>query len=237
MAPPKRNKKSLPTVSRKGSRTSTRKIGNYSKSKLVSLIKNVSLKQAETKMATYNSITSAYHNVSFRYGGNLFGTAQGITDTTGAFNRIGDTVTPIGLKLYMQFRQPPDRPNVSWRIWVMKIIGNPSLPSSVPMKSVTGNLLLDPIDTEKCKLIRTYNFKSPDNYWAGTTGTSKDVDFFRKAWIPFRRTPYVYSGDNLDTGRDFQVCMFVACYDSTGTLVSDNIGTFQCTNVFYFKDM
>lgn len=207
-----------------------------SRSSLVKLIKNVSARQSETKMCTYNAGLVIYHNISTRYGGNLLGTVQGITDATGAANRIGDTINLVGMKFLMQFRQPADRPNVNWKIWILKIKGNPTLPISCPVKAITGNLQLDPIDTEKCVLVKQLNYKHPDNYWEGTTGTSKETCFFKKLWLPFNGQKYVYSGDNLDTGRDYQLCMFVTAYDTTGSLITDNIGTFTCSNMLYFKD-
>lgn len=230
------------TTSKKKAVTSRDKMRKYAKkrqtvarSSLVKMIRNVSAQQVETKMVTYNSALAIYHNLSSRYGGNLLGTVQGIADATGASARIGDTINLRGLKFLMQFRQPADRPNVNWKVWIIKVKGNPSTPASVPVKAITGNLMLDPIDTEKCVLIRQLTFKHPDNYWQGTAGTSKETCFFRKVWLPLRGK-YVYSGDNADTGRDYQIYMFVTAYDTTGSLITDNIGTFQCSNMLYFKD-
>lgn len=229
----------MPPKQYKPRRKTTQKKASYrapTKTSLVRLIKSVSSKQAETKMCTYNASLTIYHNLSTRYGGNLLGTAQGITDSIGAFNRIGDTINLIGMKFLMQFRQPADRPNVNWKVWILKIKGNPTLPLSVPVKSVTGNLQLDPIDTEKCTVVKQLTFKNPDNYWEGTAGTSKETCFFKKLYIPFKNQKYVYSGDNADTGRDYQLCMFVTAYDTTGSLITDNIGSFLCHNQLYFKD-
>jgi hypothetical protein len=178
-----------------------------------------------------------FHNVSQRFGGNLLQTTQGITDDgTVVSNRIGDTITPVGLKFLFQFRQPADRPNVNWKVWILKVKGNPSLTLYVPVKSITGNLMLDPIDTEKAVVMKVLNFKYNDNYWAGTLATSKETNFFRQCWIPLPRRPYVYSADNATAGRDYQVLMYAAAYDTTGSLITDNIGTIAVDVLHYFKD-
>ena len=130
---------------------------------LVKLIKNISLKQAETKMAIQSNGFSCLHNVSTRIFQNHLATSQGITDGSALSNRIGDTVMPIGLKLYLQFRQPADRPNVSWKVWVLKIYGTTSI-TFVPVKTITSNLFLDPIDTEACSVVKVINFKAPPNF-------------------------------------------------------------------------
>lgn len=204
---------------------------------LVRLIKNVSLKQQETKMTTHDTgVLNVFHNTSQLVRGNLLTTTQGITDSLGTAMRIGDTITPVGVKLYMTFRQPTDRPNVSFKIWIVKIMGNATPPTFVPVKNITGNLLMDPIDTEKCTTVKTLTCKFLDNYWQGTSGTSKDMTFFRKMWIPLPRTPYVYAADNNAAGKSYQLAMYLTAYDTFGTLPTDVIAQFACAQVFYFKD-
>ena len=204
---------------------------------LVKLIKNVSLQQQETKMTTHDTgVFVVKHNISSLVRGNLLTTTQGIGDSLGTASRIGDTITPVGLKMYMTFRQPTDRPNVSFKVWILKIFGVATPPTSVPVKAITGNLLMDPIDTEKATTVKILTFKYPDNYWQGTAGTSKDMTFFRKLWIPLPKTPYTYGADNSASGKKFQLAMYITAYDSFGTLITDTIGEFACAQCFYFKD-
>lgn len=204
---------------------------------LVKLIKSVSLKQSETKMATTDSTAlSVLHNVSLRVRENLFSTGQGITDGLSVNNRIGDTVIPIGVKLYMTFRQPADRPNVTFKVWILKTYGNVLPPVFVPVKGITGNLMMDPIDTEKATIVKVITVKAPDNYFNGTVGNSKEMTFFRKLWIPCARTPYVYGQDGGPLGKKWQMAMYVTAYDTFGSLITDIIGGFACSQSFYFKD-
>jgi len=204
---------------------------------MVRLIKSVTLKQQETKLALQDTtIISQFHNISSLARNNLFATTQGITDGLGVANRIGDTVTPIGVKLYMAFRQPSDRPNVTWKIWIVKHWGNTTAPSSVPVKAITGNLLLDPLDTEKATAVVIRTFKHPDNYYNGTLGNSKETCFFKKLWIPCSKVPYVYGQDGSNTGKRFQMSMYVTAYDTLGSLITDQIGSYEVSTSFYFKD-
>jgi len=221
--------------SRKSSTPYRSKKAMPSRQSLVKLIKNVTLKTQETKMSTFNNVHGLLHNVSTRADQNMLATFQGLNDTSGYNNRVGDTVTPIGVKLYMQFRQPADRPNINWKIWILKTPGVNSY-TFVPVKALTGNLMLDPVDTEKCTVLKVLQFKHMDNYFNGTAGSSKETNFFRKVWIPLDRRPYSYDGDNSSLGKLYNVAMYAAAYDTSGTLITDNIGTFTWNKVFYFKD-
>lgn len=235
------NIKMPPKKYSKTKRTTKRKV--YPKRKtqnskgLIKLIKNISLKTQETKIATADSgVLQFYHNTSQVVRGNLFTTTQGITDSTGTANRLGDTVTPVGLKLYFTLRQPADRPNVTWKFWILKIWGNVTPPTFVPVKNITGNLMMDPIDTEKATIVKVLTYKAPDNYWAGSLAASKEMVMFRKVYIPCARTPYVYGADNTAAGKKFQMTMYGAAYDTFGTLITDNIASMAVCQVFYFKD-
>lgn len=223
--------------SKKSARRKPAYSGRSSKSSLVKLIKSVSLKQQETKMATYDTgVLNCLHNISQAARNNLFQTGQGITDGLTINNRLGDTVTPIGVKLYMTFRQPADRPNTNWKVWIVKTWGNVTPATFVPVKAITGNLMMDPLDTEKCSPVLIRTFKAPDNYYSSSLATSKETCFFKKIWIPVARTPYVYGQDGGTLGKKFQMTMYVAAYDTLGTLITDSIGSFACSQVFYFKD-
>jgi len=203
--PPKTYKKK---TYRKKSTTSakSRYSGRKSNSNLVRLIKQVSLQQSETKMATYDStVLTMYHNISQRVRANMLQTGQGITDGLTINNRIGDTVSPRGVKLYMTFRQPADRPNVTFKVWILKIHGDVTPPTFVPLKAITGNNMMDPVDTEKCSVVKVLQYKFGDNYWSSTLGNSKEMTFFRKVWIPLASTPYVYGQDNGGLGKKFDI--------------------------------
>lgn len=210
---------------------------------LVRLIKRVVAGKQETKVATYNNTVGVNdyiinHNLSTRITQNVLFTLQGATDATPGFsNRIGDEINPIGVKFYFQFKQYPDRPNVTWRVWFVKVKGGQSMVSStVLIRAVTGNLMMDPIDTERCSLIKQWTFKAPDNYWQGTAGTSKDMNFFRSAYVKLPSTSYKYGADNSGYSNMCNYPIYVSAYDSTGSLITDQLGVFNYSHEFFFKD-
>jgi len=206
---------------------------------LVSLIKKISLKQQETKHVIRNllSNTGMQHNVFARVVSNLMYTEQGIGDSGVTLaNRIGDSITPIGIKLYVQLSQPVDRPNVTFKLAVLKFHGAVVPPGTVPQTGVTGNVMLDPIDTEKCSVLKTWTYKSNENYWQGSAATSKIITKFFTLWIPLPRKPYVYASDGGSTGKMFQLSFCCAAYDSFGTLITDTVGNISLSSQLYFKD-
>lgn len=228
------------TRPRKIRKNRIRKTNNKS---LVSLIKKVCLKEQETKVATYNNTVGVNdyiinHNLSTRITQNTLFTLQGITDATPGFsNRLGDEVTPLGIKFYFQFKQYADRPNVTWRIWLVRVPGGQSMVSStVPVRAVTGNLMMDPIDTERCKLVKQWTYKMGENYWQGTTGTSKEMNFFRSAYVRLPKTTYKYGSDNSGYSNKYNYPIYVSAYDSTGSLITDSLGVFNYSHEFFFKD-
>jgi len=207
-------------------------------------VKAVVYKVAETKQAviTNNSGVNVYHNVSDRLLTNLMAVSQGVNDTLGTSvalntNRIGDVIQPVSATLYFQFRQPADRPNVSFKIFVLKFGGGAVPPTSLPTKTITNNLMIDPVDTERCSVVKIKTFKSPDNYWAGTFASSKETNFFKIMHIKFPKTNYYYLGDNSGQGKFWNYAVYSVAYDTQGTLITDNIGSLVFNAVLNFKDV
>jgi len=228
--------------SRKGQRKS--KSSSFS-SKQVSAIRKIAQTTQETKIAAQSSSGLAvYHNGGVLHPGqparwfeNLLATTQGPTDNKNSIkNRIGDSVAPVGVKLMMQFRQPTDRPNTSFKVWVVKHMGDVP-PTSLGMNGITSNLMLDSVDTEKCNTVMVKTFKmSGSNYWTGDPGGSKEMTFHRKLWIKLPTSQYTYNGDNSPYGKRFNYSVYCGAYDSSGTLLSDIVGYAHFTSAFYFKD-
>lgn len=201
----------------------------------------------ETKEAwhTVLSPVQLYHNATDRLISNIFACSQGTSDTPGGtagttlptnLVRIGDEISPVSSTLYLQFRQPVDRPNVTYKVFVLKFSGGVLPPTSVPFKEVSLNNILNPVDEERCSIVKIKSFKYGPTYWTGTSGGSKEVSFFRTMRIKVPRGKYTYLADNSGQGKKFNIAVYVVAYDTMGTLISDNIGTCQFTHVLQFKD-
>lgn len=210
----------------------------------VNKVKSIIYKNAETKQSllTNGVGTTVLHNVSDRLVSNLMAVQQGVADTLGTtpalnVNRIGDEIQPLGATLYFQFRQPADRPNVTWKIFVLKFGGGAVPPTLLPTKTITNNLLIDPVDTERCSVVSIKTFKHMDNYWTGTTAASKEINFFRKMHIRFPKMRYRFLGDNSGQGKFWNYAVYSVAYDTQGTLITDSLGTIIFNSVLSFKDM
>ena len=96
------------------------------------LIKGIMLKNVETK---YKSLSldkqELYHNKLYGWGlisnsGGVF-PSQGDTDS----NRQGDEIITTGIKFRVMFGQKMDRPNVTWKIYLVKynssVSGDPAI--------------------------------------------------------------------------------------------------------------
>lgn len=224
-------------------RSNRRKKFSYSK-KFVRVVRQIAQGTQETKQAQQNSGGNAvFHNGGIAHVGkparwfeNLMATNIGPTDQQGTIkNRIGDAVSPVGVKLLLQFRQPVDRPNVTFKVWIVKYISKLP-PAGMDLMAQTGNLMLDSCDTEKMNPVLIKSFKTSNDYWTGDPGSSKEVCFHRKMWISLPRSQYTYDGDDSAYGKRYNLAMYVGAYDTSGTLVTDIVGYCHATSIFYFKD-
>lgn len=214
-------------------------------SKQVSQIRKIAQTTQETKSATQTSTGLAvYHNGGITHPGkparfleNLMATTIGPTDDKSSIkNRIGDAVSGYGIKLLMQFRQPVDRPNTNFKIWIVKHMADVP-PVSLGMNPITGNLMLDSTDTEKCNVVMTKVFKaSGTNYWQGDPGNSKEMVFHRKLWLKLPNSQYTYNADGSPYGKRYNLACYVGAYDTSTSLLTDVVGYCHLSSVFYFKD-
>lgn len=211
----------------------------YTGKSLVSLIKKVSLRTQETKHVIRSILNNSpiFHNSFNRIAANLCYSEQGITDSgTNVLCRIGDTVTPVGVKLFVQLTQPSDRPNVTFKLVVVKFWGGVNPPVTIPQIGISGCVMLDPLDTEKCSVVKSWDFKAGDNYYNGTAASSKQMGKFFTLWLPLPKKPFVYAGDNSTLGKTYQLSLGIAAFDVQTTLPTDVIGYVSIQSQFYFKD-
>lgn len=216
-------------------RKTSRKPGTFRK-KVAQIAKTVALRQQETKhhVTDYGTF-NLYHDLSTRITDQLLKTNQGVADSV-IGSRIGDTITLRGLKMYFKFEAPFDRPNTTTKIWILKARKG-SLPTSVPVKAITSNVIMDPVDMEKINkvlAVRTYKFNQ--NVYKDTTTYAVPNVNFRTLWIPLNNHKYHYFTDNNVDGRDWNLAMYAATYDHSGALITDNIMDIHVAGELFFKD-
>lgn len=213
-----------------------------SKKSLVKLIKNVSLKQCETKYTTNTGQDlQLYHN-----GGtapqyvriyNLLNCDQGQTQE----QRVGDAVRAKGLAIYLWISNKLDRPNVMYRIIVYS---GPRDQASIAspnnfFEGHTAHKMLDMVNTDKYKIIRSRIIQPfSGDYSLESGATNKEHSKLIKFYIPLKNRLIKYGNDNEVLPSLDRNCLSVAiiAYDAYSTSTLDNIASFAYLTKFYFKD-
>jgi len=239
--------------SRKGTKKTTLKrvkAAPQTKEDLVKLIKKTFYKQSETKNKPYShGKVELYHNSGSPASGRILHLPveldsspqmplQGTTDIT----RIGDKINLRGIKVRMLIGQKNDRPNVTFRIVVIRTSPN-EYPNNVSQMfdNVSGNILLDTLNTDRFKVVYSKYIKnripasSQINVDGGAAWVGKEQTFAHRFYLKSARNlSFSADGGNLYSGdRHF---LFVFAYDAYGTLETDNIGYFQTYSNLFFKD-
>lgn len=228
------------SIRRKPVRKTTRK--SYSLSQKVARIaKSVFMRNTETKHATRQlaGAQELYHNTSVKITKNILYTVQGIND---ASHRIGDEITVTGVKLYLQMEDKWDRPNTTFCVWVAKCRDAVANLSTVPLKSITGVIPMDPMDTEQVQKVivrRMYRFNHKDTLidtgGEGTQSLNKRTTHFRTIWVPCH-FKYKYEGGAADVGTYFNYALWVGAYGDTSDSTLDNIGKMKISSEIFYKD-
>lgn len=236
---------------KKYAKRKSRSSGKKNIGKMVSMMKTVALKVAETKKSSnYSTDTiKLFHNLA-HYQGNLLATSQGVTDPEGlsnnTLNRIGDEVIARGIKMKFFTQTAADRPNVMFRIivyWYNTIVGSPSatpLDDSYFWAGTNGsggnmNRMLDKANTDRIRVIfdKIYN-PSLVNLTQDPQNHSKTR--FHEFWVPFNNRKIKYNADDSNYPKFKDVGFLVLAYDATTTAQTDGLGGYQFAYTFYYKD-
>lgn len=228
-----------------GKRASTRKRSNLRKT-VTAIAKTVALRQSETKHIIRNLGVNYTlgHNSWDRVSTNLLYSAQGSNDN---FNRIGDEVIARGIKLYCQLESKPTEPMIAWRIIVIKCRNAVASSANPPLRTVTGQTMLDPIDMEQAQKVLLdkviYNRRQDSTVGLVPEGTvpEEPVDNrravqFRKYWIPMNNVKYKYQDNSTDIGRDYNIAMWVSVYSHFTDTMDDTLSRGTFASEFFFKD-
>lgn len=220
-------------------RKSYRRSGGLNK-KIAKIAKTVALRTQETKHAIHSLVDrEVYHNNSYLMSSNLVQTSQGVND---AGHRLGDEITLRGIKLFLKFEDKWDRPNTTFRVVVAKarsgVIG-----LQMPTVGIMGIPCVDPVDTEQVMKVlcnRTYRFGDKDTLIdtgnEGVGAVSRATTHFRQIWIPLMNAKYKYLNQNSTQGTAYNIAMWLAAYDHSSQLITDNIGKVTVAWELFFKD-
>lgn len=236
-------KKSVKRNYKKYSKKNSKKSYN-SKTNLVRLIKNISLKQSETKSCHRISENNAlYHNVPFIYGSSSVGmlyssqsTASTDTGISAYTGRIGDNVKARGIALKLWLSNKSDRPSVIYRIIVYWFNSDNTITAGkIFSEQSSSNNLLNSIHTESIKPIWSKLVRIVSDTSIESGSSQHETAKLIQHYIRLNNYNVRYNnGSTNPSFKDIGIC--VVAYDSYGTLTTDNIASLSWNYKFYFKD-
>lgn len=212
------------------------------KSRLAKLIKNVSLRNTETKYAIGSSENvQLYHaggtGPTYMFRTNMLATSQGNTQQT----RLGDMVYGRYLSVKMWLSNKADRPNVMYRIMLVAMPADQVSAGSPTgfLRGETTNPMMDSVNTDTYKVIYQKLIQPfSGDYSIESGATTREHSKYIKMVVPLKNRPIQYrtDGGTIPLAQKSCISLFVCAYDAYGTLTTDNIASFSVVYKFYFKD-
>jgi len=198
-------------------------------------VKAVSLSQNETKCfarpgsAGSSGTLNLTNNKCVLVNANLLGLTRGVNEDQ-LTSRIGDEVVARGLRITFTVKCYGLYPDQYYRWYLVKGITG-ALPTDLPYKSVSGNIMLDCVDTETITVLKSGTFRSH-----GTNETdlgSNDKTIFKKIWMPLKNKKIRYRGTDV-LQYPYEYGLYVGCFYQNFGITNPS----QITNqsAFYFKD-
>ena len=212
---------------------SRRKAVLASRSRLVKTIKAVTKRVAEPKTKRINCLkTELYHNAPYTVCLNTSTSMpnQGVADN----ERVGDQIYTQNWRLRMLIGQKGDRPNVSFRWFVLKAPKGSSYSYSDWFINVTTNVMLDDINTDYLKVLKSGLWRPNE---AGLTATGNDeYTFVKEIIVPYKKLVKFGPADGARTHNDDDIWFLLCAYDAYGSLGSDNVAYIQVHQEVNYKD-
>lgn len=242
---------------RKTTKTRKRKASsNVNNSQLTRMIKNVSIKEAETKYKTLNytwgalSHDDVFHKDLWSSTINLF-PGQGTSDS----NRIGDRIVCQGIMLRAVFDVPWDRKNVRLKAYFIPYNSDQGAVDTYNnvFHNITGNARLDPVQKKRYPGIRYlgtytieperapyYTYSGGDQTPAASVISSNTGTICIKKWLPMYNKKLFFRSDatNQPANLTEKGAIVLAPYATINTTTLDNIilsGEMSAT--VYYKDL
>lgn len=164
------------------------------------------------------------HNKSV-YIANFLSCKQGVTDpnSTPGTNlvRIGDEFYLYNINIRLYLANKYDRPNVTYKAFLFWYDSDMTLSDSA-VYFTQQNKLLDRINNESISLLDQVIVKSTNNYAGPTEKEKTYLATLNKSWKG-RKVTY---DEGATIPKNRTLGMAIVCYDSYGTLQTDNIASY-----------
>lgn len=162
--------------------------------------------------------------------------------------RTGTDIHSLGFRVRGSFGLPFDRRNTTIKIWLVEYNSNQGSITDPAQfyKNVTGNNLIDPINTERfpgVKLLRTLRHKARDLYVerGELTDSGSYATLPYDIWIPWKRhlRYNTTSTENPRSGCKEAIALIMTCYDTfSASSATDTVVVEHDQMVaFYYKDI
>ena len=229
---------------------------------LTRMIRNVSLKNSEPKIATqlFSSLTdvghqSLDHNVT-KYTLNLLKTTQALTANPGTqvqSNRVGNEIIAKGLKIRLQLINHSTKSNVTYKLFVFKYnsdklqndFDDTDFWSGTDGAGGNMNRMLDFVDTREVTVLKSLTIPTShktagmnQNFNNGGTNLIADRlhSTYRDIWIPLKNQKIRYDANNSPVPKFKDIGLAVVAYDVNNTSQSERLGYYDFTSRLYFRD-
>jgi hypothetical protein len=203
-------------------------------SSFASRVKKIVLRASEPKRREFNiGLAQLNHNVvaNWRVNDSSYMPPQGTTDIT----RVGDHINTSTIRLRIMLGQKSDRPNVTFKWWVLRVPKGSTYGYTTWFTATSGNALLDDINMDFCKIVKSGIIKMPN--YAGNATIAKENTMIKTIIVPYKRLLKFGPADGAVTHNDDDLHFCIVAYDAYGTLVADNIAYIQFYTDINFKDL
>lgn len=229
-------------------RSYTRKPSSKS---MYSIAKRVLKSNTETKSRVTSWSPSGIllsHNVPRIISNQLIGTTQG-TDGDGFHsNRIGTSIQPVGLKLYIEMAQ--EQPladtmmingNIWIKVWVLRAHHSNINSSNDFLRLISSNTTLAPVQRRTHNVVRQFsiNLKNYFEWWNNGSAIDATPEFkTRVLYIPMGNIKkYLYENDTTDDGKYFNYCIHAVAFTAHPAADTNSVlANIKVNSEFFFKD-
>ncbi|AJP36388.1 putative capsid protein [Avon-Heathcote Estuary associated circular virus 9] len=207
---------------------------------------NVETKSRITSYSTSGMILS--HNVPRLVASQLLQTSQGTDSGATSGNRVGISVQPVGIKLYIEINQ--EQPAAAtgllngdiWvKFWVCSTHHSNVNTSNDFLRLISSNTMLAPVQRRTHNVIRSFklNLRNYFTHWnAGSAIDATPAFKTRTIWIPMNKIKqYLYENDVTDNGKYFDYCCHAVAFSAHPSVnTSTALAAVKLNTEFFFKD-
>jgi len=213
---------------------------------LIRAIKNVTLKQCETKRSSQytEDLQQIFHNKTY-YAQSLLATTQGTADPQGlnmaGRNRVGDEVIAKGLSIKFFLENVSSHPNIIYKIYVFQYnvlespINDQYFWCGTDGFGANMNRTLDKPHTDRLKILKVMTINPRLGSMSTPSGGLVKTRQL-SCWIPLKNRRIQYNADNSINPRFRDIGFAVLAYDAINTPEIEVISNFQYASTFYYKD-